>query len=231
MRGAAGVQGHQAPAVCSACLPPGRRESTGREGECYAGRRGRCPACRQATGWSDGAARRLSPPGVRFSTAQSRCLGGAAACAAGSAEGSACSQGSLGTRAPTGLALPLLSFCCHHRVLLSPPNPARSLSAVVQAPLPREKAFTLFLPWTCRQTSFALVPVPGPYLQREGLNGLFRHVVRERPKESFLFSVRIHSLRGKAQGEQLRLVPTKRERTRWISPVIRPASAGALAVV
>ena len=67
MRGAAGVQPHHAPAVRSACLPPGRRESTGRDGACNAGRRGRCPACQQATGWSDGAARWLSPPGVPVS--------------------------------------------------------------------------------------------------------------------------------------------------------------------
>lgn len=235
MRGAAGVQPQQAPAVCSACFPPGRRESTRREGARDAGRRGRWPACQQATGWSDGAAPWLSPPGVpvsprhkdvawvewpRVQLALLKAVGPAGE--------------SLGTRAPTGLTLPSLSFCYHHHVLLSPPKPARSLSAVVWAPLPREKAFTLFLPWTCRQTSLApwhLAPARGPYLQREGLNELFRHVVRERPEESFLFSVRIYSLRGKAQGEQLRLVPTKRQRTRCISPVTYPPSPGALAAV
>ena len=70
MRGAAGVQPHQAPAVRSACLPPGRHESTGTEGACYAGRRGHSPACQQATGWSDGAARQdvalAEPPPVQL---------------------------------------------------------------------------------------------------------------------------------------------------------------------
>ena len=234
--GQAGVQRHQAPAVCSACLPPGRRESN-RE------RRGRLcweertlsslPAGHRMEQWCCPTAFATRRP--CFSTAQRRCFGGAAVCAAGSAEGSGWSQGSLRTRAPSGVTRPLLSFCHQHRMLLlSPPNPARSLSAVVRAPVPREKAFTLFLPRTCRQTCFApwhLAPARGPYLQREGLNGLFCHVVRERPKESFLFSVLIQSLRGKAQAEQLRLVPTKRERTRWLSPVIYPASPGALAVV
>lgn len=81
------------------------------------------------------------------------------------------------------------------------------------------------------QANLASYPVRGPYLQREGLNGLFCHVVREGAEESFLFSVRIHSLGGKAQGEQLRLVPTQREGTRWISPVPSRPSPGALAAV
>jgi len=87
------------------------------------------------------------------------------------------------------------------------------------------ESITLFLPWTCSQSWFAprlLVPVHGPYLQSEGLHGCFCRV-REGAKEGFLFSIRIQSLRGRAQGEQLRLVPTKRERTCWISPVPRPA--------
>lgn len=79
--------------------------------------------------------------------------------------------------------------------------------------------------------SLASYPLRGPYLQREGLNGLFCHVVREGAEESFPFSVRIHSLGGKAQGEQLRLVPTQRERTRWIGPVTSRPSPGALAAV
>lgn len=125
MRGAAGVQPHHAPAVRTACFPPGRRESTGREGARYAGRRGHCPAHHLE--------RRCCPMAFAtrrpcFSTAQRRCLGGVATCAAGSAKGSGCCQGSLGTHAPTGLTLPLLAFRYHHRVLPSPPNPARSLS-------------------------------------------------------------------------------------------------------
>lgn len=61
----------------------------------------------------------------------------------------------------------------------------------------------LFLPWTCRHSWLSpghLAFVHGPYLQREGLNGLLFHVVHEHPKECFLFSVCIHSLKGKAQG-------------------------------
>lgn len=58
-----------------------------------------------------------------FLLARRCCFGGEALCAAGSAEGSSCSQGSLRTEAPTGTTLPLQSCCCyHHRRLLSPPS-------------------------------------------------------------------------------------------------------------
>lgn len=119
------------------------------------------------------------------------------------------------------------------------PLPARllrrnQLPKVLRAPVPSEKAFTLFLLRTCGQTCFApwhLSPACGPYLQRERLDGLFRHVVHERPKQSFLFSVHIQSLGGKAQGEQLRLIPAPRGRMRWISPILFPASPGTPALV
>lgn len=164
MRGAAGVQPHHAPAVRTACFPPGRRESTGREGARYAGRRGHCPAHHLE--------RRCCPMAFAtrrpcFSTAQRRCLGGVATCAAGSAKGSGCCQGSLGTHAPTGLTLPLLAFRYHHRVLPSPPNQVSLSLSLSIGHLPREKAVTLFLPRTCRQTCCApwhLAPVRGSYL-------------------------------------------------------------------
>lgn len=87
----------------------------------------------------------LSLRGTRFIC----CLGGLAACSSGISEGSGCSQGSLRSCVATGLTL---SFGYHNHVLFSPPSPTRSLSAVIQDPLPREKTFTPSLPRTCNQT-------------------------------------------------------------------------------
>ena len=61
------------------------------------------------------------------------------------------------------------------------------------------------------------------YLQREGLNGLFFHIVHEGPQESFLFSFRTHSLRDRAQGEQVRRDLTKRNRAHCMQTCYLPS--------
>lgn len=70
-------------------------------------------------------------------------------------------------------------------------------------------------------------PMCGAYLQRKCLHGVFFHIVGEHPQESFLFSVCIHSLGSKAQGEQVGLIPTKRKCTGWISPPVPSLSQGS----
>lgn len=177
----------------------------------------------------DGFCHHLSP--FLCGTRSVCCLGCVAACASGFSECSGCSQGSLRSCVARGLTLSF-GYHDHYSSLQTPPGPFQQRSRTL---CPERRH--LHLPCHGLASKPLLLPgiwppMCGAYLQRKSLHGVFFHIVGEHPQESFLFSVYIHSLGSKAQGEeQVGLILTKRECTGWINPPLYPACPRALAVV